>query len=431
MKGFAGAAERIRPGLERILLALDISGHPERSFRTIHVAGTNGKGSTACFAEAVLRCLRTVPIGLYTSPHLVSPRERIRVSGIRIPEAALRRCLAQAGDVSRAVAGATGEPLSWFEEMTWAACDWFRRRRVPVVVMETGLGGRWDATSACPSEVAVITTVGVDHTEWLGRSLREIASEKAGILRPGVPAVAGRLKAAARRVVRRAAEAAGCPLWELGRDFSWKEAGGGRIDIRLPELDLADVAIGMAGVFQRDNAAVACAAAWRSASGRGVVAGAFAAAAREGLGAARWPGRLCPLPGACNSGVWVDGAHNRDAGIALARELAAMKGAGRAKKRIVAIWSMLGDKDAAGFLKALRGTVDLWIAYPLDHERAAPLERLLLACRRAGESVVAANGFDTAWKAARAEAGAEGIVIVCGSLVAVGDAYRIRVGQVP
>lgn len=430
MKGVGGAAERIRPGLERILLALDMSGHPERSFRAVHVAGTNGKGSTACFAEAILGRLFPYPVGLYTSPHLVSPAERIRVSGARIPENALRRSLARASALSRSVSAATGEPMSWFEEMTWAACDWFRRTGVRLAVMETGLGGRWDATTACPAEVAVITTVGIDHTEWLGRSIRQIASEKAGILVPGIPAVLGRIKPPARRVVARAAADAGCPVWEWGRDFSWADAGRGRIDIRLPGLSLSRVRIGMAGAFQRDNAAVACAAAWRCASGRGAGAAEFASAARTGLAEARWPGRLSRLPGAGNARTWVDGAHNPEAGIALSRELAAMKAAGRAKK-VVALWSMLGDKDLPGFVRALAGAVDLWIAYPLDHERAAPLARMLAACRRSGAPVRAAGGFDAAWKEARAGAGRDGIVIVCGSLVAVGDAYRVRVGEVP
>jgi len=430
MKGLGGAAERIRPGLERIHLALEMSGHPERSFRTVHVAGTNGKGSTACFAEAILRRLSAGPVGLYTSPHLVSATERIRVSGARIPEASLRRALSRAAALSRSVAAATGAPMSWFEEMTWAACDWFRRRAAGLVVMETGLGGRWDATTACPAEVAVITNIGVDHTEWLGRSLREIASEKAGILAPGVPAVLGPLGAVARRVVSAAASACGCPVWEWGRDFSWHDAGRGGIDIRLPGLSIARARIGMAGRFQRDNAAVACAAAWRSASGRGIGARKFAAAARDALAEARWPGRLSPLPGAGNARVWVDGAHNPDGAMALARELVGMKTSG-GPRRVVALWSMLGDKDAAGFLRALHGAVDLWVAYELDHERAAPLAGLVAACGKGGEPVRPAEGFAAAWKAARAEAGNDGIVIVCGSLVAVGEAWRRRVGEVP
>ncbi len=430
MRGAGGAAERIRPGLERIRMALEMSGHPERTFRTVHVAGTNGKGSTACFAEAILRRVLPGPVGLYTSPHLVSPTERIRVGGARIPESALRRGLARAGALSARVASAAGEPLSWFEEMTWAACDWFRRRGAPVVVMETGLGGRWDATTACTAEVAAITNVGIDHTEWLGRSVREIAAEKAGILRPGVPAVLGRMTAAARRVVRGAAAGAGCPVWEWGRDFSWADAGDGRVDIGLPGLSVRRARIGMAGAFQRDNAAVACAAAWRSAAARGTTARDFASAAREALAEARWPGRFARLPGARNARVWVDGAHNRDGAAALARELAAMK-ASRGAGTVVAVWSMLGDKDAAGFLRALHGAVDLWVAYELEHERAAPLERLLAAGDRSGERVRAADGFDAAWKAARGEAGSDGTVIVCGSLVAVGEAWRRRVGDVP
>ncbi|HSL92107.1 MAG TPA: Mur ligase family protein, partial [Candidatus Limnocylindrales bacterium] len=192
-----GRTEAIQPGLERILAAFEMSGHPERDFRILHIAGTNGKGSTACFLEAILRRLPAGPIGLYTSPHLLFPEERIRIDGEKIPPESLRRSLRKAAGISVSLKDASGGPLSYFEEMTWAACDWFRRGQARLVVMETGLGGRWDATNACVPDVSVLTTVGIDHREWLGRTIREIAAEKAGIFRPGVPIVLGRLSAAA------------------------------------------------------------------------------------------------------------------------------------------------------------------------------------------------------------------------------------------
>jgi dihydrofolate synthase/folylpolyglutamate synthase len=167
--------EIVRPGLARIRLALGRAGHPEESFRTIHVAGTNGKGSTAAMAEAVLRPVAGFPVGLYTSPHLVSPEERIRVGGVKIAPRALANRFRAAGKL-----GDAGDPLTYFEKMTWAACDWFRRAKARLVVMETGMGGRWDATTACRPAVSVITTVGYDHEEWLGNTLAKIAAEKAG-----------------------------------------------------------------------------------------------------------------------------------------------------------------------------------------------------------------------------------------------------------
>lgn len=424
-----GGPETIRPGLERIRAAFESTGHPERAFRILHIAGTNGKGSTAAFLEAILRRMVPGPVGLYTSPHLVSPEERIRVDGVKIPEKELHRAMKKAAALSRAMDARCGPPLSWFEEMTWAACEWFRRSDAATVVMETGLGGRWDATNACIPELSAITNVGIDHREWLGSTLREIAAEKAEIVRRGVPLVTGRLRRIPRSVVIRKAMDRGAPVWELGRDFSWEDRGGGRISIRLPGAAVRDARLSMPGEFQRENAAIACAAAWRWGSVRGATPDGFAEAARAGLVAAKWPGRFSPLPGRKNAGVWVDGAHNPDAARALARELRA-RGEGKRPARIVALWSMLRDKDILGFLKELSDTVDGWVAFPMEHERAASVEELSEACRKRGCAFRIADGFDEGWSAARKWAGENGLVIVCGSLAAVGEAYRRRVGEI-
>jgi len=425
-----GRPETIQPGLERILAAFGTSGHPERAFRILHIAGTNGKGSTASFLEAILRRLPAGPVGLYTSPHLLSPEERIRIDGEKIPSESLRRALRRASELSRGVAASCGGPLSYFEEMTWAACDWFRRGKAPLAVMEAGLGGRWDATNACVPEISVITTVGIDHREWLGKTLREIALEKAGIFRPGVPVVLGRLTYAARGVAIRKAEEVGAPVWELGRHFRWEDCGKRRIRIHLPGLTIPGSRPGMDGDFQRDNAALACAAAWRWASDRGMPGEEVRRAAREGIASARWPGRFSPLPGRTNRGAWTDGAHNPQAAAALARELSKIKSGGRIA-RIIALWSMLGDKDLSGFLRELAGVVDGWVPYPMEHERAAKLGELAAACRRRKLRLQPGNDFREGWEIARRWAGPGGMVIVCGSLAAVGEAFRARVGGIP
>jgi len=425
-----GRPEAIQPGLERILAAFEMSGHPERAFRILHVAGTNGKGSTASFLEAILRRLPAGPVGLYTSPHLLSPEERIRIDGEKIPPESLRGSLRRASALSREVAETCGGPLSYFEEMTWVACDWFRRGKVPVVVMEAGLGGRWDATNACVPEVSVITTVGIDHREWLGKTLREIAAEKAGIFRPGVPVLLGRLTFAARGVAVRKAEEKGAPVWELGRHFRWEDCGKRRIRIHLPGLTIPASRPGMDGDFQRDNAALAGAAAWRWASARGISTEDFRRAAREGIACARWPGRFSPLPGRKNRRAWTDGAHNPQAARSLAHELMKVKSDGKIA-RIIALWSMLGDKDLSGFLRELSGVVDGWVPYPMDHERAATLGELAAACRRRKFQTRPGNDFRKGWKIARQWAGAGGMVIVCGSLAAVGEAFRARIGGIP
>ena len=417
--------ETVRPGLSRIVSAFSRSGHPEKTFRTLHVAGTNGKGSTASFAYDVLRRLPLGPLGLYTSPHLVAPEERIRVDGVMISPRALRDAFRFAERLSL-----DGDPLTYFEMMTWAACDWFRRKGVRFVVMETGLGGRWDATSACRSAVSVITTVGYDHREWLGKTLGRIAGEKAGILRRGVPLVTGRLRPAARAVALRYAGRLACDAWELGRTFDWSARRDGAISISLPGVDLEEIRVGMVGRFQLDNAAVALAAAWLLASGEGIGAGAFAAAAVSALPASRCPGRLCQVPLRKNVGAWVDGGHNPEAAAALARELSVLPPWGKGR-RLIAVWSMLADKDASGYLRELAEHLDGIVAYPLSHPRGAELPALAAACGKQGIEWRLARDFPGAWRAARRWTGKGGIVLVCGSLAAAGDAYRHRVGFVP
>jgi len=417
--------ENVRPGLSRIVSAFSRSGHPEKSFRTLHVAGTNGKGSTASFAYDVLHRLPLGSIGLFTSPHLVAPEERVRIDGKRIPSRALRDGFRAAHSLSP-----PGDPLTWFEMMTWTASDWFRRKGVRIAVMETGLGGRWDATSACHPAVSVITTVGYDHREWLGKTLGSIAAEKAGILRRNVPLVTGRLRSSARAVVLRRARELGCDTWELGRSFDWRERRDGTIAVGLAGLELDRLRVGRIGRFQRDNAAVALAASWLLASREGIGPAAFAEAAGKALPDSRWPGRWCPLPLRVNSGAWVDGGHNPEAASALAREISASPpwGGGR---RLIALWSMLSDKDFSAYLRHLGRHFDGIVTYPLSHPRGAGREALADACAKRGIACRLAGDFPEGWRIARRWAGKGGVVLVCGSFAAAGDAYRHRVGSVP
>jgi dihydrofolate synthase/folylpolyglutamate synthase len=427
--GGARGPERIRPGLERVLDAFERTGHPERAFRTVHIAGTNGKGSTACFTDAILRRMLDEPVGLYTSPHLHFPEERIRVAGEKIPAGDFARLTSKVSALSRKVAASVGEPLSYFEEMTWIACEHFRLRKVSLAVMETGLGGRWDATNLCIPEVSVITNVGMDHADWLGRSLRRVAFEKAGILREETPAILGRISPSARRVVLDIARAKRCRVLEIDRDLRWEECPDGRISFHMPGMSLVRTRIRMQGEFQRHNALLALAASRVVAQSRGVAENVFARAARFALGEARWPGRYTPLPGRRNAGAWVDGAHNPEAAGALARELAKRKKTGNAE-RIVALWSMLEDKDVAGFARVIAPSVDGVVAYPMNQDRAAPLTVLSSALKKAGIRFREANAFSDGWIIARKWAGKSGMVIVCGSLMAAADAYRFRGGVV-
>ena len=186
----------------------------------------------------------------------------------------------------------------------------------------------------------------------------------------------------------------------------------------------------MIGGFQRDNATVALAASWLLASGEGIGPAPFAAAATKALPASRWPGRWCPLPLRKNARAWVDGGHNPEAASALAREISGVPPFGGGRRRI-ALWSMLSDKDATGYLRNLGRHLDGIVTYPLSHPRGAGAGALAEACAKQGIAFRLAGDFPEGWRIARRWAGKGGVVLVCGSLAAAGDAYRHRVGFVP
>jgi len=201
--------------LERVALALEYLGRPQERFPAVHIAGTNGKGSVAAMIHAVLGAAG-LRAGLYTSPHLVRVTERIRVGEREIHPEVLAEWVAKV----RRAACARGVSLTFFEFLTALALDYFAAERVDIAVLEVGLGGRLDATNVVLPEVTAITTVGMDHEEFLGDTLEQVAAEKAGILKKGRPCAMGRVPAAVRAVVQRMACERGSPLYELGTDFS-------------------------------------------------------------------------------------------------------------------------------------------------------------------------------------------------------------------
>ena len=307
-------------------------GHPQDAFRAIHVAGTNGKGSTAALIESALRAAG-VRTGLYTSPHLVRFTERIAVAGREIARADIVRAV---DEVERAAAG---EPLTFFEIATLAAFQHFREQSVEVAVVEVGLGGRLDATNLLPAPLAcVLCSLALDHQSYLGGDLKSIAAEKAGIIKPGCPVVAALPEdPAAAQVITERAAAVGAPLRFLGRDFDARD---------VPPLALA-------GAHQRHNGALAKAAL--EAAGLGVSPDALARGFRE----VRWPGRLERL-----GDVLLDCAHNPDAAAALALTLVEPPSL---------VFGALADKDAAGMLAALAPkAARIWLTAPPSPRAADP-----------------------------------------------------------
>lgn len=344
--------------LERIELVLQELGHPQRKFPVIHIAGTNGKGSVAAMLHA-MACAAGLEVGLYTSPHLSRFTERIRVGRVEIAPNEVVRC---AREVYRA-ATLRGIELTFFEFTTVLAFQYFADRNVPLAVVETGLGGRLDATNVVRPEVSVITSIGFDHQEFLGNSLASIAAEKAGIIKSGVPAVVGRVPAEARQVIEAHVHAQRAPVWWSGEEFMW---WGEDRDWSFvgPKGTLHHVRLGLAGTHQCENAAVAVAAAQALPDRLAWSPELWQA----GLEQVRWPGRLeivmrDPL-------VILDGAHNIDGVRALVAALPRLT----ADRRVHLLFGVMADKDWPAMVDILAPHVEsVVVARPLPQRSADPV----------------------------------------------------------
>jgi dihydrofolate synthase/folylpolyglutamate synthase len=334
----------IAPGLERMERLLAALGNPERSLRCLHVAGTNGKGSVCALAESVLRAdgLRT---GLYTSPHLMRFSERIRINGDEAEESLIVEGI---GRLRKATEGWPEEEMpTYFELVTALAFDLFARSGLDVIVLETGLGGRLDATNTAPKIACAITPIGMDHMEWLGNTLDAIAREKAGIFRPGVPAVTSVQEPVVLDTLQEVASSVGAPLRVVG-----KPLGG-------------DWKLGLAGSHQRENAALALALVGEG--GFGLSHKALA----EGLARASWPGRFQRLAHGGRELV-LDGAHNLHA----VRRLVTTWREQYGDSRCTLMFGALEDKDPAALLAELAPLAEEAFLVRIDSPRSADPEAL-------------------------------------------------------
>jgi dihydrofolate synthase / folylpolyglutamate synthase len=364
----------VRPSLEGVERALQALGNPHQGFGVVHLAGTNGKGSTAAFCASLLGAANC-RTGLYTSPHLCRFTERIRVDGREIAQA----------DVARWVERLLPLDLTFFELATAMAFAVFREAGVEVAVVEAGLGGRWDATNVVAPLVSVVTGVALDHVEVLGGTLESIAREKAGIFKRGVPAVAACRDDGARRVLLEEAARVGAPLALLGRDFASYPGP-----------------LTMLGGYQTQNAALALRAI--AACPARFLASPDAQA--RALARTFWPGRLEWLA----ADVLCDGAHNPDGAAALAAALPDILG----KRPFTLIAGFVDDKDARAILAPL---VPLASRVILTHP---PSPRALDP---------APLGHEVAASLKDALAMSNGLRVVCGSLFLVGEARHLLLGE--
>jgi len=406
--------------VERLLSAL---GDPHRGFRAVHVAGTKGKGSTAAMAAALARAAGW-RVGLYTSPHLEDIRERIHVGGCRIRPEALARCVERVRPHVERMRAA-GDAPTFFEIFTCMAFDHFVRRRVDLAVVEVGLGGRLDATNVLVPEVAVLTAVSLDHTAQLGRTLRAVAHEKAGIVKPGVPVIAQPQPSEAAAVIRAACRRAGARLLEVGRQvaYTWAPAvrrgrPGGRLSVRTPRAGYPDLFLPLMGEHQALNAAAALAAVEQV---RGLAERLTPERVRRALGQLRWPGRMEYRRG--RPALVLDGAHNR-ASLERLAEALARHFPGRP---VAVVFGCAADKDVGGMLAVLAGRFDgaPVVFTRAEGPRAAGAGDLARRFREGGGTRGQARADPLeAIRRARATVGPDGLVVVCGSLYLVGEVRR-------
>ncbi len=399
--------------IERLLAAL---GHPERKLPpVIHVAGTNGKGSVVAYLRAMFEAAG-LRAHAYTSPHLVRFHERIRVGGRLISEKALTALLSECEEAN------AGRPITLFEITTAAAFLAFARADADVALLEVGLGGRLDATNVIARpRVCVITPVSLDHQHFLGSSLAAIAGEKAGILKPGVPAVIGPQHAVAARVIARAARRVDAPLIRFGRDFEGRPDETGALVFRDGVGKTIFPAPALPGKHQYANAAVAVAAA--RAFGHAALND---AAIARGLAGTDWPARMQKLGSGklsrkmARAGfeVWLDGGHNPHAGRAGARVVAGWREETPARP-VYLVCGMIRTKDPRGFLAPLVPHVARVIAVPVPEEHAGiPAGEIGAIVRALGRTAEVAGDVGEALD--RLARRRPGRVLIAGSLYLAG-----------
>jgi dihydrofolate synthase/folylpolyglutamate synthase len=405
--------KKIDLSLGRMQRVLEALGHPEAALPpVIQVAGTNGKGSTVAFLRAIAEAAG-LKVHVYTSPHLVRFAERIRLAGSLINDDQLAAAL---DEVETANAG---EPITFFEVTTAAAFAAFRACPADLCLLEVGLGGLYDATNVVPRPaVSVIAPVDIDHQEFLGSRLEQIAAEKAGILRPAGRAVVARQQTAALEVIEAAAERLGVHLSLMGRDFdAFAERGGLVFQGEDRLLDLPHP--GLYGEHQAANAGLAIAAALALGDPR-----IDEAAIARGVAGATWPARLQKLDKgpfgerakAAAVELRLDGGHNPHAARALAAALADL---GRDGRPLVLVTGLLANKDASAFFEAFRALNPPVFTTGFEAEAAAPAGVLAEAARAAGLDAQPCADVDEAL--ARALATPNARVVICGSLYLAGE----------
>ena len=405
----------IRLGLDNISRLCAALGHPEQTFTTLHVAGTNGKGSVTAMVHAAL-VAAGVHAGRYSSPHLVDLEERFVIGAAPVDANTLRHAAGDVLDCADALQTTGGPPVqpTFFEATTAIAFELFRRARVEVAVIEVGLGGRYDSTNIITPAAGAITSIGLDHQPWLGGTIEAIAFEKAGIIKPGMEVVVGALPSEAHGVVRDVARAQQARIIDAAngaRVTRDARSGPDAVIIQTPDDRYGPLSLALRGEHQLGNAMVAV-RLLEAARLRGIHVP--REAIERGLTEVDWPGRLELIRLQGGGQVLLDAAHNLDA----ARALAAYLGRQHPERPTLVI-GIMRDKDVEGIARTLLPVVSSVVATAADSARAIPARDLAARIMATGPSIPVRAEPDPL-RAVEQALGNDGGVCVAGSLFLVG-----------
>ncbi len=418
----------IKFGLANSFALMELLGGPHKKFRSVHIAGTNGKGSTASFLSSILQ-VAGFRVGLYTSPHLVHFTERIRINDVQIVEQRVIDLAQRVREACRLIAPNEGGELfnpTFFEVTTAMAFAYFAEEDVDIAVIEVGMGGRLDSTNVITPLVSIITNIDLEHTEFLGDTLERIAIEKAGIIKEGVPVVTGATQPVVIDVLEREAAAKRASLYRISKDFRPENIATGPsqgFDYQGINGALPSLRIQMLGRHQIDNAALALAAAecMRSA-GLAINEPAL----RLGLERTFWEGRLERV--SQRPDIYVDGAHNPASARVLARSIAAMK---PVYGKLVLIIGILADKDYRGVIAELVPLADHVVITRPQYSRAMDISTLSSEIKASHGSVETTGSVEEAIRVAGKIAADDDLILITGSLYVVGDARAALVHDAP
>jgi len=395
---------------------LNAVGNPEKKLRAVHIAGTNGKGSTAAAVESILYA-HSLKAGLNTSPHLVNYQERFRINKKEVKPEKIKNLYEQYRDLHNKY------DTTYFEISTSIAFQLFLQKKVDYAVMEVGLGGRLDATVLVNSVITAITNIDYDHTKTLGKTLPKIAKEKAGILKTSVPVVLGKMRPTARNTIIQEAKKKNCPIIDFQKEIEISNIrlneNGGNYDIDIPKFDIhyKNIKCNLVGRHQIDNTglAVLIVAALFHKENKKLKEGKV----KQGLNNIVWNGRLQKI---CdNPKVIIDGAHNPDGIKSLVYNLKHIY----KYKKLIAVIGVLYDKDFKSMIKQLSEIVDLFVICKSHYHRAAETEILSKEVEKYKKDYILENDINLALAKAKELADKDDLICVTGSLYTIGEVMKL------